>query len=149
MRAGKAPGASMSGLGKVAQDRGARSVTWNVRCYTLQDIFENYWRIPKPYEDVFVKIDVESYECKLILSFYDWLKEERFLPKMFISFHRQIEACSDEEFEGVLRFLRLYDRVRVGNDSRELNATDIDVTDLRSQMHDVVVYQKHHIVPSK
>lgn len=148
MRAGKAPGASMSGLGKVAQDRGARSVTWNVRCYTLKDIFENYWRIPKPYEDVFVKIDVESYECKLIPSFYDWLKEERFLPKMFISFHPQIEACSEEEFEGVLRFLRLYDHVRVGNDSRELNVSEIEATDLRSQMHDVVVYQKHHIVRS-
>ena len=38
----------MSGIGKhVAQDRGPNSVTWFVQCYTLSDIFENYWFIEK------------------------------------------------------------------------------------------------------
>lgn len=88
MTAGKNPGRSMSGIGEKVM--GASSFKWFVECYTLPELFDDYWRIDKPYRDVMIKIDVETYECKLIPSFYDWLKDEEYLPKMFISFHPQI-----------------------------------------------------------
>ena len=86
-----------------------RAVKWEVQCYTLPDIFENYWGIQKPYKDVFIKIDVETYECKLVPSFYDWLKGEKYLPTMYISFHPQIQKCTEEECKTVLMFIGLYD----------------------------------------
>jgi len=144
MRAGIAPGASVSGIGnKVYKDRGVKTVTWKVQCHTLYDVFENYWGIHKPYMDVFIKIDIESYECKLVPSFYDWLKDEKYLPKMFISFHPQIESCTDEDFEGVLKFLKLYDHVKVGN-SREMSIQTASFRDLKN-FQDVVVFQDRHL----
>jgi len=69
---GSSAGESMSGIngGKVALDKGADATTWQVKCYTLPVIFD-FWGLEKPYKDVFIKIDIESYECKLIPSFYD------------------------------------------------------------------------------
>jgi hypothetical protein len=52
MRAGGNAGKSMSHINKNV----GGSVKWNVRCYTLPDIFENYWGIRRPYKDVFIKI---------------------------------------------------------------------------------------------
>lgn len=145
MRAGTAPGDSVSGIGnKVYMDRGSNNVTWKVQCRTLYDVFENYWGIHKPYTDVFIKIDIESYECKLVPSFYDWLKDEKYLPKMFISFHPQIESCSDEDFEGVLKFLKLYDHVKVGN-IRELSTQSASIMDLKENFREVVVFQDRHL----
>jgi hypothetical protein len=144
MRAGIVPGASVSGIGnKVFNDPGEKSVTWKVQCRTLYDVFENYWGIRKPYTDVFIKIDIESYECKLVPSFYDWLKDEKYLPKMFISFHPQIESCTDEDFEGVLKVLKLYDHVKVGN-VRELSIQTTSVQDLKKNFQEVVVFQDRH-----
>lgn len=151
MKAGGKPGMSMSGIGEhVARDRGPNAVTWFVACYTLSDIFENYWFIKKPYKDILIKIDIESYECKLVPSFYDWLKNETYLPKMFISFHPQIAGCTDEEYEGIVTFFQLYDHVRFG-DKHEYdvqNATGEDFKTTISSRHDidnsVVAYQAHH-----
>ena len=147
MKAGGSPGASMSGInGKVAQDTGEKSVTWQVKCYTLPDIFD-IWGLEKPYKDVFIKIDIESYECKLIPSFYDWLKDEIFLPKMFINYHPTIQNCSDEEWKGLMKFLKLYDHVRIGTDSKDL-ALEKETTfeDFMKMMgkRDFVVYQNQH-----
>jgi len=95
MKAGSKPGHSVSGLGDHVAFEKEDAVTWQVQCYTLPDLFENYWGIQKPYEDVFIKIDIESYECKLVPSLYEWLKDETHLPKMYISFHPQIEGCTE------------------------------------------------------
>ena len=144
MRAGTA-GASMSGIGNKVYKSRPVMTSWQVQCYTLPDIFENYWGIQKPYRDVFIKIDIESYECKLVPSFYDWLKEETFLPKMYISFHPQIEYCTDDELEGVLKFLKLYEHVRVQSDSKDLLIEHATVEDLKKYKSDFVVYQAHHV----
>jgi hypothetical protein len=141
--AGGAAGSSMSGIGnKVFRDRGEKAMSWKVQCRTLQDIFDNYWGIHKPYKDVFIKIDIESYECKLVPSFYEWLKDEEYLPKMFISFHPQIESCTKEDFEGVLQFLKLYDHVKVAN-THELPIQTATINDLK--FREVVVYQDSHL----
>ena len=148
MKAGGVPGQSMSGInGKVYSDKGARSVSWEVLCYTLPDAFNNYWGIFRPYRDVFIKIDVESYECKLVPSFYDLLKDEQYLPKMYISFHPQIQSCRDDEFVGVLKFLLLYDHVKINGDRMEWKIqANITFDDLKRGLRkDVIVYQDHHV----
>ena len=118
-------------------------MSWQVQCYTLPDLFENYWAIERPYKEVFVKIDIESYECKLVPSFYEWLKDETYLPKMYISFHPKIESCTDEEYEGALQFFRLYDHASI-NDKEELDVENASIDDFK-QMGDrgftVVLYQ--------
>lgn len=134
---------------KASHDKGRDSIKWLVDCYTLPSIFENYWRIEKPYKDVLVKIDVESYECKLIPSFYEWLKDERYLPIMFVTFHPQISACTDDEYAGVVKFLSLYDHVRVGDTvAFPQNATMeyFKATIHAKNSHDngIVAYQRHH-----
>ena len=143
MKAGGGPGQSMSGIGEKVSGETENPVTWEVQCYTLYDIFANYWNIQKPYKDVLIKIDVESYECKLVPSFYDWLKDEHFLPKMFLSFHHQIEECSDDEFEGVLKVLKLYDHVLASDGQIELPIQSIDVAQLKLALRKgtVVVYK--------
>ncbi|KAL7538811.1 hypothetical protein ACHAWF_006220 [Thalassiosira exigua] len=146
MKAGRAPGHSMSGIGNKVARRTSNS-KWNVTCYTLQVLFEDYWHIEKPYRDVMMKIDVESYECKLIPSFYDWLKDEEYLPKMFISFHPQIEHCTVDEYTGVLNFLRLYDHVwfhgKVEFDNLQ-TATGEDFRERIRTQNSIVIYQDHH-----
>ena len=147
MKAGGDAGQSMSGIGDhVAKER-RDAKKWFVNCYTLPDIFDNYWGIEKPYKDVFIKIDVESYECKLVPSFYDWLKWETYLPKMFITFHPQIQKCTDEETEGVLRFLRLYDHVKAGDKEEFLVHNATSVEDFHSKVNwqnGIILYQDHH-----
>eukprot|EP00581_Thalassiosira_minuscula_P032594 CAMPEP_0183765900 /NCGR_PEP_ID=MMETSP0739-20130205/11220_1 /TAXON_ID=385413 /ORGANISM="Thalassiosira miniscula, Strain CCMP1093" /LENGTH=351 /DNA_ID=CAMNT_0026004621 /DNA_START=112 /DNA_END=1167 /DNA_ORIENTATION=+ len=139
-------GNSMSSIGeKVFQDNG-KYVKWSVWCYTLPKIFEDYWGIKKPYKDVMIKVDVESYECKLIPSFYEWLKDDLHLPKMFISFHPQISPCKDDEYEGVLRFLRLYDHVYLG-DAEEFLVRDATIDDFKARVNSkngIVIYQNAH-----
>lgn len=135
---------SMSGIGeKVA--RGVK-VSWEVQCYTLPEIFDKYWKIERPYKDVFIKIDVESYECKLVPSFYDWLKDEQYLPKMYISFHPQIQSCNDADMEGVKKFLMLYDHVRINGDREEFKVDgNVSPDEVRKMIgSQVVLHQTHH-----
>lgn len=127
---------------------GASKFKWFVECYTLPELIKDYWRIDKPYRDVMIKINVESYayECKLIPSFYDWLKDEK-LPKMFVSFHPQIQHCTLDEYEAVLRCLRLYDHVLFHNKVEFDNlqsATADEFQNLIGATNSVVIYQDHH-----
>lgn len=146
MKAGGGAGQSMSGIGDHVAKEGRGATKWFVYCYTLPDIFDNYWAIERPYKDVFIKIDIESYECKLVPSFYDWLKNETYLPKMFITFHPQIQKCTDEETEQVLRFFRLYDHVKAG-DKEEFLVHTATVEDFHSKVNwqnGIILYQDHH-----
>lgn len=102
------PGDSMSGItDKLAAHA---SSGWKVRCYDLPTLLVDC-RISIESQAVLIKVDVESYECKLIPSFYDWLKEKKRLPILYISFHPQISDCSNEEWDAVLKVFRLYNRV--------------------------------------
>jgi FkbM family methyltransferase len=120
MTAGRKPGMSMSGIGnKVVKPS---HVKWKVQCHTLPSIFD-HWGISKPYKDHFIKIDVESYECRLIPSFHDWLKDEQYLPTLFISFHPQIEDCDEEGWKGAFKTFQLYEYVACNDDEKVLPIT--------------------------
>ena len=149
-KGGGGAGQSMSGISeKVSQDLGDKAASWQVQCYTLPDIFD-FWGLDKPYKDVFIKIDIESYECKLIPSFYDWLKDETFLPKMFLNYHSQsIDDCTDEEWKGLLKVLKLYDHVTINGDRTVLELDKKTtfkefIEKVGKHNPDFVIYQNHH-----
>jgi len=110
MRGAKAPGASMSGI----TEKLARNPvgSWTVRCYTLPTILDS-WDVVLSRQPVMLKIDVESYECQLVPSFYDWLvgEERTSLPVIYVSFHPQIKDCSPDEWARILKVFQLYDSV--------------------------------------
>jgi len=170
MRASGSAGVSTSGIGEHVfqqfRDVGKSPIRWEVRCYTLPDLFDDYWGIRKPYEDVFLKIDVESYECKLVPSFYDWLREETHLPTMYVSFHPQFAECTDEEYLSVAKFFALYDHVAYGDRDDDPFVEDkVYSVTYRKKTHYVtypeyvkgkirqykfvVLYQNHHAVKKK
>lgn len=121
MRGASAPGASMSGISEKLARRFSDS--WNVYCYTLPDIL-NRWKIDLLKQPVMIKIDVESYECKLMSSFYDWLKNEPVLPTIYVSFHpRDIADCTETEWSSILETIKLYETVSCCEDSTKLNIT--------------------------
>ena len=111
------PGDSMSGITEKLAVHATSG--WKVRCYDLPTLLER-WRIDLETQAVFIKVDVESYECKLIPSFYDWLKEIKRLPIIYVSFHPQISDCTDNDWDAVLKVFRLYNRVTSHGGEEEL-----------------------------
>ena len=104
---------------------------WQVQCYTLPEIFER-WGLSLDEEEedadpVFIKMDIESYECHLIPSLYEWLVDAAMLPTIYVSFHNQIAPCTNEQWNGVLKVMKLYQRVTTGHGrklSLQPNTTD-------------------------
>lgn len=145
MRSAKHAGRSSSGIGDkiyLHKEKVSKFMIWNVQCYTLQHLFA-ILNIQKPYKHVLIKIDVESYECKLIPSFYDWLKHETFLPTFFISFHPQISPCTDKEFRDVLKVLKLYDTVSTDTGTKiDMKDVNIDNFKLISKKSDVLIFSR-------
>ena len=81
-------GNSMSSLSKIAGEaQYPANIKWAVRCYTLSDVFKA-WHIDAEVTDVFVKIDIESYECDVLPSLYPWLMKMRRKPSLFIAMHQ-------------------------------------------------------------
>lgn len=108
------PGESMSGITeKLARDN---RWAWEVQCYTLPSILE-YWGVNLSIQPVMLKIDVESYECQLVPSFYDWLKDQPSLPTIYVSFHPQIADCTDDQWASVLEVFKLYQTVKCKADT--------------------------------
>ncbi|CAJ1945576.1 unnamed protein product [Cylindrotheca closterium] len=111
------PGDSMSGItDKLAAHA---SMGWKVQCYDLPTLLDE-WNINVESQAVLIKVDVESYECKLIPSIYDWLRGKKRLPILYISFHPQINDCSNDEWDSVLKVFRLYKRVSSHGGMEEL-----------------------------
>jgi len=104
----KDPGNSMSSLGLVSHKKeDILLFSWEVQCYTLPFLFD-VWKINPETEHVFVKIDVESFECALVQSFEEWLRSLRRKPTLHVAFHSQIVSCSHEEYASVQRIMSLY-----------------------------------------
>eukprot|EP01083_Nonionella_stella_P035350 96490_1 len=87
--------------------------TWNVQCYTLNYLLTKWgiWRkVMEAHKKLFIKIDVESYECKLFPDFYPWLSsiDEQYLPTFYVSYHPQISRCTEEEYNGLFQVASLY-----------------------------------------
>jgi FkbM family methyltransferase len=83
--------------------------TFEAAGYTLPFLF-NLWGIHFEEQPVFIKIDIEAYECSLIPSFYEWLSAESSIQAltMFVSFHPQLRLCTMNQMKGVLKTLTLF-----------------------------------------
>lgn len=132
MKSAKA-GNSCSGVGsKVAC--GAANIQWNVQSYPLEHLL-NAWgimqRVREKNKKMFVKIDVESYECKLMPDFYSWLLQlyeanQNHLPTFYVSYHPQIATCSEEEYLGLFKVVKLYKFFRCSTDvAQHVNGSEI------------------------
>jgi FkbM family methyltransferase len=102
------PGNSMSSLNKFYQETpNSVAFKWSVHCYCLPDLFK-IWGIDSEYEHVLVKIDIESYECKVLPSLYNWLANMKRKPTIYIAMHSQIVPCSTEEYAAIYKIAALY-----------------------------------------
>jgi hypothetical protein len=73
----------------------------------------NLWGITFDKQPVFVKIDIEAYECRLIPSFHEWLVEEQNIDNLtiFVSFHPQLKSCTKTQMMGSLKTFQLFQKV--------------------------------------
>ena len=103
-----AAGNSCSGLKAVAC--GNVAVTWKVDAYTLPNILHR-GNIPvSPH--LFVKVDVESYECELLGSWVPWLRLFQAKPTFHIAFHGPtVRKCSAAQYAGIQDFAALFKTV--------------------------------------
>lgn len=101
-------GNSCSGLGAIAAICGKAKVFWKVNAYPLPYLLKR-WNVPST-NSLFVKVDVESFECQLVPSWLPWLKNiEGRKPIFHLALHEQIVRCSQEEYKQIYQFGLLYD----------------------------------------
>lgn len=99
-------GNSCSGLGKIAC--GTAKVFWKVNTYPLPYLLRR-WNVPSTRE-LFIKVDVESFECQLVPSWLPWLEAiEGSRPTFHLALHEQIINCSEEEYSQLYQFGLLFD----------------------------------------
>lgn len=127
------PGASMSGISEKLAVHSTSG--WKVQCSTLPTMLDR-WGIDLEAQPVMIKIDVESYECQLIPSFYDWLKRVRRLPTIYVSFHPQISDCAVAQWASILKVFQLYKTVLSHCGSIKLQITeDTSLLDLQRSLN--------------
>ena len=81
--------------------------SWEIDAYTLSHLLKIN-KIPAS-KETFIKIDVESYECELIPSWFDWMKKLSSKPTLFVSFHgHNVRCCSKDQYAKMSAFSRLY-----------------------------------------
>lgn len=91
--------------------------------FTLPFLFA-LWGIDFEVNPVFVKISVESYECKLLPSFYEWLSLENTKNlTILVTFNPHIKRCTKTEMEGMLETCKLFSHVSCNNSEKPLPIT--------------------------
>lgn len=106
MKSGES-GNSCSGMKSVYVPTGGEAkITWNVRGYTMPYLMKQL-DLPQTHH-TFIKIDIESYECELLSSWIEWLKQLETKPTIFVALHAQIEPCSTEQYDNIETLSKLY-----------------------------------------
>jgi len=85
--------------------------TFEAAGYTLPFLFNLWGILFEEEKSIFIKIDIEAYECSLLPSFYDWLSTESIEQAsltMFVSFHPQLKPCTKHQMKGVLKTFSLF-----------------------------------------
>ena len=130
-------GNSCSGIAKnvaCTENMGNRNLTtWKVKCYQLNDLLNkwNIWnRIYHENKKLFIKIDIESYECSLFPDFYPWLSkiDKKYLPTFYVSYHPLIAKCTDEQYSGLVKVVSLYSTFICGPYEEHEERIDLDHT---------------------
>lgn len=81
---------------------------WQVNAFQLPYLLRR-WNVPAT-KDLFIKIDVESFECQLLPSWLPWLNtiDGPNKPIFHVAFHSQIVSCSTEEYRQIYKFASLF-----------------------------------------
>eukprot|EP00547_Thalassionema_nitzschioides_P006638 CAMPEP_0194213938 /NCGR_PEP_ID=MMETSP0156-20130528/14881_1 /TAXON_ID=33649 /ORGANISM="Thalassionema nitzschioides, Strain L26-B" /LENGTH=412 /DNA_ID=CAMNT_0038942087 /DNA_START=191 /DNA_END=1429 /DNA_ORIENTATION=+ len=91
--------------------------------FTLPFLFA-LWGIDFQESPVLIKISVESYECKLLPSFYEWLIHENTKKlTILVTFNPHIKRCTKTEMEGVLDTCKLFSHVLCNDFDKPLPIT--------------------------
>lgn len=83
------------------------------RAYPLPVMFK-HWGIDPSTEHVFMKIDVESFECEMLPSWSSWLAGMSQKPTMYLSMHGQVMTCSEKQYSQIARIASSYRYVQSG-----------------------------------
>ena len=111
MRSDKA-GNSCSGMNEIRRRKDnacgndMNKVSWDIDGYTLSHLLQ-ISQIPVS-KETFIKIDIESYECELLPSWLDWLRDSYDKPTLFISFHGYVRCCTSGQYSKILKLAKLY-----------------------------------------
>jgi len=102
------PGNSCSGIGSSVgcQKQSFRTFEWRVSCYSL-DFLLYYYNLTVD-QSMFIKIDIESFECKLLPALIDWLTGLESKPTIHVAMHSQIQSCSDVEYASINMLMGMY-----------------------------------------
>lgn len=66
------------------------------------------WDIDPEREHVFVKIDVESYECFLLPSWKAWFAGLNRKPTLYLSLHENVSPCTDSQYQEIAQLAKRY-----------------------------------------
>ena len=84
------------------------TATWCGPCQRIAPIFVKL--AEEMPEIVFVKVDVESYECQLVPSWIEWLGSiQGAKPTFHIAFHSNFNECTPEEYGLVYQFANMFE----------------------------------------
>lgn len=75
--------------------------------YTLQTLFQ-HWDVDPNREHVFVKMDVESYECALLPSWKEWSASLVRKPTLYLSMHENVTPCTEDEYKAIAEVAATY-----------------------------------------
>jgi hypothetical protein len=75
--------------------------------YPLQKLFR-HWDVDPEREHVFVKIDVESYECALVPSWKAWFAGLDRKPTLYLSMHENVSPCTEDQYHEIAALARAY-----------------------------------------
>lgn len=117
---GKA-GNSCSGVAAIHRCGSNGAVEWKVNAYSLPAIL-NRLNIPVN-RGLFIKVDVESFECQLVPTWLEWIRSlPESKPVFHLAFHKQIAHCSEEQYRSVYEFAKLFDYASENclNDEKQL-----------------------------
>ena len=108
------PGNSCSGMGSTVNSCSGGEVLdkWRVNTYPLPALLK-HWGVADG--SVFVKVDVESFECTLVPSWIPWLSTLDTKPTFLISFHSYVTACTENEYQLILKFAKLFRSALLAN----------------------------------
>lgn len=76
--------------------------------------FFDIWAIDSQSEHVFIKVDVEYFECQLLPSWQSWLSSMETKPTLFISMHSVQSQCSSQQYAAIARIARSYKYAQEG-----------------------------------
>ncbi|KNC96565.1 FkbM family methyltransferase [Spizellomyces punctatus DAOM BR117] len=99
------PGNSISHVGATPDGKNLKG--WTSQCYPLETILEDAGLLI-PTSKMFIKIDVEGYECTIFPVLENFLSRMAVKPIIYLSTHAHFVKCTDEQYRKMKEILSTY-----------------------------------------